>query len=161
MKLALLRLLYIFFCIGVSVYSGVQAPVYFSNSTLIPGFLGTVVAVFAGLSISLLFYVGDASSLAATGNWRILEKYKTTFEAKIIRTLLVVFIQSSAIISICIYFFLKELICSDSYKMAEHAYFSLSCLAILLTIPLPFSLYKSHMERYQLLISYLKNGNVG
>ncbi|WP_272700893.1 hypothetical protein [Desulfovibrio sp. Fe33] len=141
MNISKARIAYVAFSLlaaGIAAYF--LKPYYYLSSS-IAGYLGTVVAVMTGLSISLLFYVGDPSALVMTCNWRILQLYRDTFKGTIIRMLFVILIQVLALLVTLIYYFTKEAICANQtiFNWTETAYFFLSIWAILLTIPLFFT----------------------
>lgn len=158
MKIAKGRIAYTLLSIAVSGVITYWVAPLFSLDTNFAGFVGTVVAVMTGLSISLIFYVGDPSALSMTGKWKIMQLYRDTFRDTILRRMCVVAIQVIALLATLAYMALPPHMVRAAC-VAVHAYLFLSTWAILLTIPLFFSLYHSHMERYDAIIRELKNRN--
>lgn len=125
----------------------------------VAGFVGTVVAVMTGLTISLIFYVGDPSALSMTGKWKIMQLYRDTFKGTIVRRMCVVAIQVTALFATLAYLILNHVKMVEAGGMAAYGYLFLSVWSILLTVPLFFGLYRSHMERYDAIIRELKTRN--
>lgn len=122
----------------------------------VAGFLGTVVAVMAGLSISLLFFVGDPSVLSFLGKWKIMSLYRQTFKGTLARVALIIMVQFASLLAILTFFFTKTIPCTVRHYWVTHVYVFLAVLAILLTFLIPLWLYRSHLERYDTIIEELK-----
>lgn len=112
------------------------------------GGLITYFSISAGVLVAALTLVGNATSLLPKGEWKVLQVYQDTFEHKITRLTVLIYVQLAAVGLLCLGLFLPE------GSMTRSLAVTLSAFAFVLSLGAPVIIAGMYREYYQFVIDY-------
>jgi hypothetical protein len=111
----------------------------------------TIMPILTGFTMAVMGIVGGLDSVLSSFSWKSLQRYETTFNAKIRRQSYLCVLQ---LLSICFALAVTAIGDKDiAYMHLCRLFVFFSCFALLTSFTFPLSLHAIHKERYELLMN--------
>lgn len=138
------------FCFAISVVVAHVAPYNAERLNSTANIAATVFSLLFGFSMTIVAVVGGLDSVLSKYSWEVLQRYKDTFGAKILRQCFLCLLYFVATLLSLVLVILAPNECA--HKIVSRLFLFAVSFSFLLSFTMPFSLYGLYIERYTLLM---------